>query len=100
MAESLFWYVFFSLFSNHSGISDEGLDEVLISGLKRTEVGPRRSLEGKVNLQEINTACMILNTAEYCQTTSLQLEDRVKGKINESLKEDISFQAERDTFAS
>jgi hypothetical protein len=53
-----------------------------------------------VNIQEVHTACMILNTAEYCQTTSLQLEDRVKGKIQDALKEEVSFQAERDTFAS
>lgn len=75
-------------------------DEVLLSGLKKAEVGPRRSLEGKANLQEIKQACLILNTAEYCQTTSLQLEERVKDKIQDSLKEDVSFQAERDTFAS
>lgn len=71
-----------------------------MAGLKRGEPGPRRSLEGKVNIQEIHTACMILNTAEYCQNTSLQLEDRVKGKIQDALKEEVSFQAERDTFAS
>jgi hypothetical protein len=41
---------------------------------------------------------MILNTAEYCQNTSLQLEDRVKDKIAQELKDDISFQTERDTF--
>lgn len=41
---------------------------------------------------------MILNTAEYCQTTSRQLEERLKDKIDEEYKETITFQAERDTF--
>lgn len=68
--------------------------------MKKAEVGPRRSLEGKANLQEIKTACVTLNTAEYCQVTSLQLEDRVKDKISESLREDVTFQAEREMFAS
>ncbi|RXK37067.1 vacuolar-sorting protein 53 long isoform [Tremella mesenterica] len=65
----------------------------------RQEFG-RRSLEERANLAEIKTACMILNTAEYCQSTSLQLEDRVKDKISPGLREDISFQSERDTFSS
>jgi hypothetical protein len=38
-------------------------------------------MEGRANLNEIKTACMILNTADYCQNTSLQLEERVRDKI-------------------
>ncbi|EIW70404.1 hypothetical protein TREMEDRAFT_68035 [Tremella mesenterica DSM 1558] len=74
-------------------------DDVLLAALKKQEFG-RRSLEERANLAEIKTACMILNTAEYCQSTSLQLEDRVKDKISSDLREDISFQSERDTFSS
>jgi hypothetical protein len=43
---------------------------------------------------------MILNTAEYCQNTSLQLEERVKGKIAEHLQEGVSYQDERETFST
>lgn len=57
-------------------------------------------MEGRANLNEIKTACMILNTAEYCQNTSLQLEERVRDTIAAEFKEDISFQAERDTFTT
>lgn len=76
-------------------------DDVLKTGLKRVDSIPamgRRSVEGRLNIQEIKTACMILNTAEYCQNTSLQLEERVKGKIAEEFKEGVSYQAERETF--
>ena len=55
-------------------------------------------MEGRLNLQEIKNACVILNTAEYCQNTSLQLEERVKDKIDEKLKEEISFAGEREAF--
>ena len=33
----------------------------------------RKSIEGRANLQDVKNACMILNTAEYCQSTSLQV---------------------------
>lgn len=60
----------------------------------------RRSIEGRANLQEVKNACIVLNTAEYCQTTSLQLEERVKDKIAPDLKDGISFEIERGYFAS
>lgn len=72
-------------------------DDVLMPGLKKVETG-RRSIEGRANMQEVKTACMILNTAEYCQNTSLQLEDRVREKIAEEYKEGVSFSAARETF--
>ena len=71
--------------------------------MKKLDLGPavgRRSLEGRANIQEIRTACMILNTAEYCRNTSLQLEERVKGKIAEDLQESVTYQDERDTFST
>ncbi|WRT66449.1 uncharacterized protein IL334_003407 [Kwoniella shivajii] len=73
-------------------------DDVLLAGLKK-EPG-RRSIEGKDNLQELKNACIILNTAEYCQNTSLQLEERLKDKIAAEYKEAISFQSDRDTFST
>jgi hypothetical protein len=33
----------------------------------------RKSVEGRANMQDVKNACMILNTAEYCQSTSLQV---------------------------
>ncbi len=58
----------------------------------------RRSIEGRANLQEVKNACVVLNTAEYCQNTSLQLEERLKDKIDPNLKDDISFEPERGNF--
>jgi len=58
---------------------------------------------------------MLINTADYCQTTALevsytrsycdrgingidQLEEKIREKINDEYKEKITFQAERDLF--
>ncbi|AAW40845.2 hypothetical protein CNBA3220 [Cryptococcus deneoformans B-3501A] len=71
-------------------------DDVLLAGLKPV----RKSLEGRDSLQEVKTACMVLNTAEYCLNTSLQLEERLKDKIDSKFREEISFQDERQTFSS
>ena len=74
----------------------------------------RKSLEGRANMQDVKNACMILNTAEYCRSTSLQaclfvsrmprlmvkLEERLKGKIDDQFKEEVSFETERETFTS
>ncbi|WVR06988.1 hypothetical protein IAU60_004025 [Kwoniella sp. DSM 27419] len=72
-------------------------EDVLLAGMRKET--SRRSFEGKDNLLDVKNACMILNTAEYCQNTSLQLEERLKDKIAEEFKEDVSFQSERDLFS-
>lgn len=60
----------------------------------------RRSIEGRANLQEVKNTCIILNTAEYCSNTSLQLEERLKDKIADEYKVDTTFQPERENFSS
>jgi len=57
-------------------------------------------MEGRTNTQEVKNTCIILNTAEYCQNTSIQLEERVKGKIAAELQDQVSFQPERDNFTA
>jgi len=78
-------------------------DDVLLSGLKKDVggiAGIRRSVEGRTNLQEVKNACIVLNTAEYCLNTSLQLEERLKDKVKESLRDNVSFQDEREGFTA
>lgn len=75
-------------------------DEVLLASMKKAEPVVRRSVEGRTNLNEVKTACMVLNTAEYCSNTSLQLEDRLKDKVKEELKDSVSFSDERDAFTA
>ncbi|TYJ54567.1 hypothetical protein B9479_004795 [Cryptococcus floricola] len=72
--------------------------EVLLAGMKSAP--SRKSFEGRDSLQEVKTACMVLNTAEYCQNTSVQLEERLRSKISSDLTESISFESARETFSS
>ena len=60
----------------------------------------RRSFESRANLQEIKNACTILNTAEYCHTTSVQLEEKLKDKIKAEFAEEISFEPQRQNFTA
>lgn len=75
-------------------------EDVLLASMKKPapDFLVRRSVEGRSDLAEVRNACMVLNTAEYCLNTSVQLEDLVKEKIKPELAESISFQDERDGF--
>ncbi|KAG8929172.1 Vacuolar protein sorting-associated protein 53 [Tulasnella sp. 417] len=73
-------------------------EDVLFAGIKgtpRTE-RERRSVEGRFT--EVKTACTVLNTADYCQTTASELEEKIKEKLSEEYREKVSLQAERDLF--
>jgi hypothetical protein len=46
----------------------------------------------------IEDAVLILNTADYCYVTCNQLEEKVKGRIDDELKERIDLQSQADAF--
>lgn len=76
----------------------------------------RKSTETRFDLTELKHSCMLINTADYCQTTALevrsssysnttvvfttfsQLEEKIREKIDDDYKEKISLQMERDLF--
>ncbi|EIW83097.1 hypothetical protein CONPUDRAFT_121483 [Coniophora puteana RWD-64-598 SS2] len=60
----------------------------------------RKSVDSRADVQELNQSCALINTADYCQTTASELEDKIKEKINDDLEEKVSFQTERDLFMS
>lgn len=41
---------------------------------------------------------LVLNTADYCYTTCNQLEEKIKGRIDESLKQGVDLQSPADSF--
>lgn len=51
--------------------------------------------KGPINTDE---SCTILNTADYCLTTTTQLEDRIKAKVDEPLREQVQFDTPRESF--
>ncbi|KAJ6498983.1 Vps53-like protein [Mycena sanguinolenta] len=75
-------------------------EDVLIAGLKRPPSQVRKSTESRFEVGELQQSSLVINTADYCQTTALELEEKIRGKINEEFKEKVSLQAERDQFLS
>ncbi|KAJ7899048.1 Vps53-like protein [Mycena leptocephala] len=60
----------------------------------------RKSTESRFEVSELEQSSLVINTADYCQTTALELEEKIRGKVNDEFKEKISLQAERDQFVS
>jgi vacuolar protein sorting-associated protein 53 len=54
-------------------------------------------LEGKPppTTQEVRK---LLNTADYCLTTTSQLEERIQSKVDDGLKDQVQFSAARESF--
>ncbi|KAM0789531.1 hypothetical protein ACM66B_000346 [Microbotryomycetes sp. NB124-2] len=72
-------------------------EDVLAASLIKYD---RRSGEGRPNVRELQTACLVLNTAEYCLETASQLEERLQEKIDPEFKDKVSLEAEKDTFST
>ncbi|KAK5113085.1 hypothetical protein LTR62_003664 [Meristemomyces frigidus] len=66
---------------------DSYAQQVLLHHLAEKTGGP--SVEGAV---------IILNTADYCYQTINQLEDKIKLRIDEELREQVDLQSQADTF--
>ncbi|KAK9240614.1 Vps53-like protein [Lipomyces kononenkoae] len=50
--------------------------------------------------QEVQTTCLIISTANYCNTTAEQLEQRIADVIDEEFKAQVDFEKEKDAFLS
>ncbi|KAJ3855242.1 Vps53-like protein [Lentinula lateritia] len=62
---------------------------------------PRKSIDSaRFDIAELKQASMVINTADYCQTTASELEDKIRNNIDEEFKEKVSLQEERDLFVS
>ncbi|KAK6338409.1 Vacuolar protein sorting-associated protein 53 [Orbilia blumenaviensis] len=46
------------------------------------------------------TIVTILNTADYCHALTSQLEDRIKGRIDEEYRNKVNLEKQQDTFMS
>ncbi|KAL0581905.1 Vacuolar protein sorting-associated protein 53 [Marasmius crinis-equi] len=76
-------------------------EDVLGSSLKqRPTTTSRKSMESRFDIGELRQAATVMNTADYCQTTASELEEKVKSKVNDEFKDKISFQNECDLFIS
>jgi hypothetical protein len=46
----------------------------------------------------VENAVLILNTADYCYITCNQLEEKIKGRIDDEFKEKVDLQSQADAF--
>ncbi|KAF8638746.1 hypothetical protein AX17_001987 [Amanita inopinata Kibby_2008] len=91
---------FYDLCSLHKKWLKIYAEDVLAASLKRPLNAPRRSTDSRFDPQELRHSCLIINTADYCQTTAGELENKIRDDINDEFKESITLQAERDLFVS
>ncbi|KAG6375541.1 Vps53-like protein [Boletus reticuloceps] len=91
-------------------------EDVLSPKLKRPQIQSRKSTDSRFDKTELQRACLLINTADYCQTTAAEVrfhrhstrteantllaggEDQ--GESGRKFKENITLQAERDLFMS
>lgn len=73
-------------------------EDVLAPRSKRPTVQIRRSMDSRFDVADLQQAALVINTADYCQTTALELEENIKEKIQDGFKERVTLQAERDLF--
>ncbi|KAF9073619.1 Vps53-like protein [Rhodocollybia butyracea] len=85
-------------------IHKKWLQDVLAASLKQRPppiAAPRRSVDStRFDGAELKQASMVINTADYCQTTASELEDKIRSNISDEFKDQISLQEERDLFVS
>ncbi|KAE8257897.1 hypothetical protein A4X13_0g2045 [Tilletia indica] len=72
-------------------------EDVLRPALLRSEPS-RRSLDSRPSTADAQRWCLVLNTADYCATTTSSLESKLKEKIKDELRDGISFEGERQYF--
>ncbi|KAG0700832.1 Vps53-like protein [Suillus ampliporus] len=75
-------------------------EDVLAPRSKRPTTQTRRSMDSRFDVTDLQQAGLVINTADYCQTTALELEENIKEKIQDAFKEKVTLQAERDLFMS
>jgi hypothetical protein len=73
-------------------------EDVLAPRSKRSTAQTRRSIDSRFDVADLQQAALLINTADYCQTTALELEENIKDKIQDGFKEKVTLQAERDLF--
>ena len=55
-------------------------------------------LSNKTGGASIEDAVIVLNTADYCYQTTNQLEEKIKVRIDEDLREKVDMQSQADSF--
>ncbi|RDD44739.1 Vacuolar protein sorting-associated protein 53-like protein [Trichoplax sp. H2] len=57
-----------------------------------------KDVEVRFSVDDQATICCVLSSADYCLETTVQLENKLKEKIDQTLAEKIDFSSEQDVF--
>ncbi|KAJ5719069.1 hypothetical protein N7493_007524 [Penicillium malachiteum] len=72
---------------------DQYAQQVLLDYISERPSGPTPP-----KIPSIEDLVSVLNTADYCYTTCNQLEEKIKGRLDESLKQSVDLQSQADSF--
>ncbi|CAG8206367.1 unnamed protein product [Penicillium salamii] len=61
-------------------------------------IGERPSGHTPSRVPTIEELVIVLNTADYCYTTCNQLEEKIRGRLDENLKQSVDLQSQADSF--
>ncbi|EEP81801.1 conserved hypothetical protein [Uncinocarpus reesii 1704] len=61
-------------------------------------ISERASGQTPSNTPSLEELIMVLNTADYCYSTCSQLEEKIKGRVDENFKQTIDLQSQADSF--
>ncbi|KAN0064499.1 Vacuolar protein sorting-associated protein 53 [Thecaphora frezii] len=74
-------------------------DDILRAALIRNEP-TRKSIDVRPNMADLQKWCLVLNTADYCASTSSQLEDKLRDKIHPDFRNGVNLEEEREIFTT
>lgn len=72
---------------------DQYAQQVLLSYISERPPGI-----GASKVPSLEDLILVLNTADYCYTTCNQLEEKIKSRVDENLKQGIDLQSQADSF--
>ncbi|KAJ6080383.1 hypothetical protein N7467_010136 [Penicillium canescens] len=72
---------------------DQYAQQVLLNYISERPTGHTPS-----RVPTIEELVSVLNTADYCYTTCNQLEEKIKGRLDENLKQSVDLQSQADSF--
>ena len=72
---------------------DQYAQQVLLNYISERPSGHTPS-----RIPSIEDLVAVLNTADYCYTTCSQLEEKIKGRLDENLKDLVDLQSQADSF--
>ncbi|KAJ5084841.1 hypothetical protein NUU61_009420 [Penicillium alfredii] len=72
---------------------DQYAQQVLLNYISERPTGHTSS-----KVPSVEELVPVLNTADYCYTTCNQLEEKIKGRLDEALKQTVDLQSQADSF--